>query len=96
MRRRKSAFSYLSFCYDQLSSLNGSLVTFGFNFGGYDDHIVDALRTAADTGSNADPKLRSIYVGIYSEKDIPRIQGVVNTIKCKAHYYDARSIQPWG
>jgi hypothetical protein len=30
---------YLTYCYETLCAIEGSLVTFGFNFGQYDDHI---------------------------------------------------------
>lgn len=41
---------YLSFCYDKLCCIEGSLVTFGFNFGEYDTHIIDAINIAARQG----------------------------------------------
>ena len=31
---------YLTDCYENLCDIRGSLVTFGFNFGEYDEHIV--------------------------------------------------------
>ena len=33
---------YLSFCYDELCKIEGSLVTFGFNFGVFDETDVNA------------------------------------------------------
>lgn len=33
---------YLSFCFDKFSSIKGSLITFGFNFGDNDTHIIEA------------------------------------------------------
>lgn len=52
---------YLSFCYDKLCDIDGSLVTFGFNFGDYDEHIIDALNKAHHSKSKMPPKLWSIY-----------------------------------
>jgi len=37
--------SYLSFCYDKLSTITGSLITYGFNFGEYDDHIINVSKS---------------------------------------------------
>ena len=59
--------SYLSDCYDNFSILDGSLVVFGFNFGQYDEHIIDAINKAAVFGSKQPPKLWSIY---YSDTQI--------------------------
>jgi hypothetical protein len=48
---------YLTYCYETLTSIDGSLVTFGFNFGDYDQHIVDAINIAAKHGRRASSKL---------------------------------------
>ena len=58
--------------------MEGSLVTFGFNFGQYDEHIIDAINRAAKQGRKAPPKLWSLYIGVYSEEDkkhIGQIEG---------------------
>lgn len=38
---------YPTYCYDALCKVTGSLVTFGFGFGAYDEHIIDAINRAA-------------------------------------------------
>jgi hypothetical protein len=38
---------YLSFCYKNLSTISGSLITLGFGFGDYDTHIIEAINKAA-------------------------------------------------
>jgi hypothetical protein len=40
------------YCHEQLSTLEGSLVIFGFNFGEYDTHIIDAINKAYHYGKN--------------------------------------------
>lgn len=41
---------YLTYCFEQFSKIEGSLITFGFNFGEYDDHIINAINIAAKHG----------------------------------------------
>ena len=60
---------YLSYCYDQLCDIKGSLITFGFNFGDYDTHIIDAINIAAKQGKKVKDKLWSVYIGVYSDED---------------------------
>ncbi len=87
---------YLSHCYDQLSCINGSLVTFGFNFGPYDDHIIAAINKAAKFGSKHPPKLWSIYIGVYSESDKAYIESIQGKFHLKVHIFDAKSANVWG
>jgi predicted nucleic-acid-binding protein len=86
---------YLSFCYEQLTNIEGSLVTFGFNFGEYDDHIIDAINIAAKQGRKMTNKLWSIYIGVYSDEDKKRIESIVDRFKCKVHIYDAKDVEIW-
>ena len=86
---------YLSHCYDSLSTVSGSLVTFGFNFGEYDDHIIDAINIAAKHGRKSFPKLLSIYIGVYSDGDRHHIEKLANRFKCKVHIYDAKTANVW-
>ena len=46
---------YLAHSYESLCTADGSLVTFGFNFGKYDEHIIDAIKSCsqAETSSEA-------------------------------------------
>jgi len=67
---------YLSYCYDQLCGIDGSLVTFGFNFGAQDEHIIDAINKAAKYKSKKPPKLWSVYIGAYSEEDVAHIKSI--------------------
>lgn len=87
---------YLSNCYESLSGITGSLVTFGFNFGKYDEHIIDAINIAAKHGRKSFPKLLSIYIGVYSEKDRKHIENIAERFKCKVHIYDAKTANVWG
>ena len=87
---------YLSFCYDKLCSLEGSLITFGFNFGEYDGHIINAINIAAKQGKKQPHKLWSIYIGVYSEDDKKHIDSIKNKFKCKVNTYDATTVDVWG
>lgn len=85
---------YLSYCYEKLSTCKGSLVAFGFNFGEYDLHIVDAINAAATQG--AADCLRSVYIGVFSETDKRHIESLVPKIKCKVRIFDSKTANIWG
>lgn len=87
---------YLSNCFDSLSGITGSLVTFGFNFGPYDDHIIKAINRAAKYGNKKFPKLLSVYIGVYSDQDKEHIEKISSKFKCKVRIYDAKTVNVWG
>ena len=87
---------YVSFCYDRLTQIDGSLVTFGFNFGEYDSHILGAINKAAKEGTKSPPKLRSIYIGVYSKANQDYIEQMAADIDCKVHIFDAKTANVWG
>ncbi len=87
---------YLSHCYEQLCTIQGSLITFGFNFGEYDTHIIDAINIAAKKGRKAGDKLHSIYIGVYSDDDLKHINDIKSKFKCKVNVYNARTANLWG
>lgn len=87
---------YLSFCYEQLSEIKGSLVTFGFNFGEYDTHIIDAINAAAKMGRKIPDKLWSVYIGVYSDEDLKHIKNIEKKFRCKVTPYNARTVNVWG
>ncbi len=87
---------YLSFCYDKLSSIEGSLITFGFNFGDYDAHIIDAINNAAHFGKKVPNRLWSVYIGVYSDADMEHINRIKQKIKCKVTLYNAKTVNIWG
>jgi len=80
---------YLTNCYETLSAIEGSLVTFGFNFGPYDEHIIEAINVAAKHGHKSPRKLWSVYIGVYNKMDVPRVEGIAGKLKCKVHVFDA-------
>jgi hypothetical protein len=86
---------YLTHCYESLSNIEGSLVSFGFNFGEYDDHIIDAINTAAKFGRRLPDKLWSVYIGVYAPEDKEHIESIAHRIKCKVHIYDAKTANVW-
>jgi hypothetical protein len=87
---------YLSYCYDSFCRAEGSLVTFGFNFGPNDEHIIDAINRAAKHGKKAPAKLWSVYIGVYSDEDKKHIEQIAGRFKCKLHIYDAKTAHVWG
>lgn len=84
---------YLTYCYESLCEAEGSLVTFGFNFGPYDNHIIEAINRAAKR--KPPEKLFSLYIGVYSEKDRKHIEQIEGKFKCKVHIYDAKTAHVW-
>lgn len=87
---------YLSDCYDNLCELDGSVVTLGFGFGESDDHIIDALNKATHYRSKAPPKIRSIYIGTFSENDQKWIGSIEAKFHAKVHTFDAKTASIWG
>lgn len=86
---------YLTFCYEQLSQIQGSLVSFGFNFGEYDEHIIEAINKAAKYGAKSGEKLHSIYIGVYSQEDLEHVKKIVHKFKCKVNVYDSKTAKIW-
>lgn len=85
---------YLTYCYDSFCQTEGSLVTFGFGFGPYDEHIIDAINRSAKR--KAPDKLWSVYIGVYSDDDKKRIEQLAGQFRCKVHVYDAKTADVWG
>ena len=85
---------YLAHSYESLCTTEGSLVTFGFNFGDYDEHIIDAINRAAR--QKPPSKLWSVYIGVYSDDDRRHIEQIKQKFKCKVHIYDTKTAQVWG
>lgn len=86
---------YLTHCYESLCNIRGSLVTFGFNFGEYDEHIIEAINKAAKFGRKNPPRLWSVYIGVYSEGDRNHIESIADKFYCKVHIYDASTAKVW-
>lgn len=84
---------YLSYCYKKLCTITGSLITFGFSFGKYDQHIVEAINKA--NKQKIDHKLWSIYIGIYSNEDKKYIESIESKFKCKVNLFDAKTVNIW-
>ena len=86
---------YLTHCYEQLSKITGSLVSFGFNFGEYDYHIIEAVNKAAKRGAQSGDKLFSIYIGVYSENDLEYIKSIQGLFDCKVNVYNSKTAKIW-
>lgn len=83
----------LTYSYDQFCQIEGSLVTFGFGFGPYDEHVIAGINKAARR--KAPNKLWSVYIGVYSEADKKHIEQLEEQFHCKVHVYDAKSATVW-
>lgn len=88
---------YLDYCYKTLTSITGSLVVFGFGFGKYDEHIIDAINKAAKwKKGDKYNKLWSVYIGVYSKADEKHINSIRGKFKCKKiHLFDSRTANIW-
>ncbi|HET9065721.1 MAG TPA: DUF4917 family protein [Gemmatimonadales bacterium] len=86
---------YLFDAYSHLEKLDGSLVTFGFNFGPQDEHIIRAINIAAKQPKGSGRRLWSIYIGVYSDDDADRIHGMKDRFKCKVHMFDSKTAPVW-
>lgn len=88
---------YLAACYDALCSATGSLVTFGFNFGDSDSHIIDAINQASRFRTGRGGCLYSLYIGTYSKTDRDHIQRILPKFATKKVYaFDASTADVWG
>lgn len=85
---------YLHHSYEALASVTGSVVSFGFNFGPQDEHIISALARASQQPIT--DRLRSVYIGVFSEADIERAREIAPRLKCKVHLFDSKSAPVWG
>ena len=83
---------YLAYCYEQLTRINGSLIVFGFNFGEYDNHIIDAINKA---NMQYKTKLNSVYIGIYDDKGLEHIERIKDKFKCQVNLYNAKTAKIW-
>ncbi|VTU29991.1 DUF4917 family protein [Variovorax sp. PBL-E5] len=87
--------SYLSNCYDHLCKVDGSVITYGFGFGQYDEHIIDALNKAAHAEHKTPPKLWSIYIGVFSEGGKNHIERIEKKFHAKVCTFNVKSANPW-
>jgi hypothetical protein len=90
---------YLSYCYEQLSEISGTLIVYGFGFGPYDDHIIKAINKAGkkrkDEHGNWKPFLNSVYIGVYSENDIQHMKEIEKQFKVPVRLFDAKTVNIW-
>lgn len=86
---------YLNFCYDKLCAIEDTLVTFGFNFGEYDYHIIDAINKASKMGKKSENRLCAVYIGVYTDENLKYINEIKDKFKCKVTLYNARTANIW-
>lgn len=84
---------YLAFCYDKLCSTGGSLISFGFQFGDMDAHIIEAINIAAKQEKSK--RLWSIYIGVYNDADIRHMEKIEKHFKCKVRLFDVKTAHVW-
>lgn len=89
---------YLSFCYDQLCRISGSLICYGFGFGPYDDHIIQAINKASKKRKDKNGNwniLNSIHIGVYSDDDLVHIKNIEKQFKLPIRLFDAKTVSIW-
>jgi len=86
---------YLSYCYEEFTKIQGSLVSLGFGFGEYDTHIIDAINKAAHYGKRVGDKLFSIYIGVYSDNGLKRLEEIKDKFKPKVVFFNAQTAKIW-
>lgn len=89
---------YLAYCYETLSSIEGSLICYGFGFGQYDDHIIKAINKAGKKRKDKNGNwhtLNSIYIGIYSKDDLVHIKQIEKQFKVPVRLFDAKTVMIW-
>lgn len=86
---------YLTNSYNNLCEICGSLVVFGFNFGIYDKHIIEGINRASKQGKKVPDRLWSIYIGVFSEKDLEYIKSIQDKFKCKVIAYSSKTVNLW-
>jgi hypothetical protein len=86
---------YLAYCYDDFCNIDGSLITFGFNFGQNDTHIIDGINKAANQGMKSGNKLFSVYIGVFSNENLQYLKSIKYLFRCKVNFYDARTVNIW-
>jgi len=89
---------YLTNCYERLCNIEGSLIVFGFGFGEYDEHIIDAINIASKHKRDKEfkEKLWSIYIGINSPRSQKHIEQISKKFMCKVNVFDAKTAPVWG
>ncbi|ELS02775.1 hypothetical protein Xen7305DRAFT_00024930 [Xenococcus sp. PCC 7305] len=89
---------YLSECYESLCNISGSLVVFGFGFGEYDEHIIEAINKASRLKKDRKfkDKLWSIYIGVNSSRSQNHIEKISDKFECKVNIFDAKTARVWG
>jgi len=90
---------YLYNAYECLSSINGSLICYGFGFGQYDEHIIDAVNKASKKRKDKNGNwqmLNSIYIGVYSENDLKHLKSIEKKFKVPIRVFDAKTVNVWG
>ncbi len=90
---------YLSYCYETLSKINGSLIVFGFGFGEYDEHIIAAINKACKKRQDKNMNwnmLNSLYIGVFSENGLEHIKTIEKKFHCPVRVFDAKTLKIWG
>jgi hypothetical protein len=90
---------YLANCFESLSTISGTLICFGFGFGPYDEHIIKAINNAYQWREIAKGKLerlQSIYIGVYSDKDLEHINSIKQKFNVPLRLFNAKTVNIWG
>ena len=89
---------YLSYCYEKLANLDGSLVVIGFNFGDYDTHLINAINQAATRRKNHNGLLASLFIGYCTEQDKMHLKEICPNLKIpqnEIRLFDSKTANIW-
>ena len=90
---------YLTYCFESLSNISGTLICFGFGFGEYDEHIIKAINKAYKWRENQEgnlERLQSVYIGVFSDKDLDHLNSIKQKFKVPVRFFDAKTVNIWG
>lgn len=88
---------YLSNAYESLRSIKGSLVVFGFSFNENDDHIIEAINSAAGYTENGRIRnsLLSVNIGVYDAAAKEHIESISHKFALKVNTFDSSNAGIW-
>lgn len=97
-KRQIKSQPYLKNCYEKLSNISGSLITFGFSFGDSDYHIIEAINSAKNNQNNNE-HLESIHIGVNDSEAYTNLLSRKKYFKAfsanEVHFYRATSEDIW-
>lgn len=88
---------YLSNAYESLRTIRGSLIVFGFSFSENDDHIIEAINSAAGYTEKGKIKnaLLSVNIGVFDDAAKDHIESISHKFALKVNTFDSSNAGIW-